>query len=213
MNQKEKFEEKFFAAMQTSLIAGVFIVPFTVLVIFVVVLFRADTGKFGQVGDFIGGVLNPLVAFMGLVVSIFVGIQVKLLTEATINSAQKIAGDSLKNDQIIAERQIKYEEYKIYMSKVDQCFDEWEADKQSKDMFERFDREKLKWDKKINHLFPSNFFGPNNINLVAEIKRYRGHFEDPYLNSVMIENEFPTIKAHYNAVLSDIAFKALKNLD
>lgn len=137
---KGKFEANFFCAMQIALIVGIFLVPITIFGLVIFLTFKGNIQGFGVIGDFIGGVLNPIIAFISLVVSIFVGIQVKLLTEATIDSAEKIAQSSLDNDQRIAERQIKYQEYLTYMAKVDQSFGEWEADKYDKEKFDKFDK-------------------------------------------------------------------------
>lgn len=74
----------------------------------------------------------------------------------------------------------------------------------------------MKWDKRINHLFPSNFFSPNNTNLVMMVKKYREHFSTLKFNAFTLDNiekDFPSIKTHYDSVLSEIANKALKNLD
>ncbi|HRP37595.1 MAG TPA: hypothetical protein PLS50_07350 [Candidatus Dojkabacteria bacterium] len=80
-----------------------------------------DPAKWGVFGDFIGGVLNPIISFASLSVTVWIAVMVNRLTEKT-------SENEIKAQKLILKLQLKYEVLKEFTLEVDAKYKQWHAD-------------------------------------------------------------------------------------
>lgn len=117
-----------------------------------------DPANWGQFGDYIGGVLNPLLAVTNLIVFVFLNNKIQRQEERNIKEniriQKEISDENKQLNKDIALMQMRREELHYFTIEMDRDFSEWKTDPSNKFTMKKLKDKLLNFQSRLGFLFP-----------------------------------------------------------
>lgn len=105
-----------------------------------------DPAKWGVFGDYIGGVLNPLISIASLAVTAWIAVIVDRLTK-------KISENEINAQKLILKSQLKHEVLKEFVLEMDSKYKHWQSDIYNSKYLNDFENSILNFFSNYDYLF------------------------------------------------------------